>query len=55
MENLSKALLHYGKILYDVNTVEQNGFRRVRAIKYNGMIYMHHMLNGEVIDIQELI
>lgn len=55
-----KDLLRCGKILtndgdlYDIEWCEPNNSYRIRTIAYNGHVYYHKMINGEVIEIKEL-
>lgn len=53
-ENLSKDLLAYGTFKADYETVEKDGFRRIRIIECDGKIYLHHMFNGELVDCYEI-
>lgn len=59
-ESTSENLLRYGEILtddgdlYDIEWCEPNNSYRLRTIAYNGHVYYHKMINGEVIEIKEL-
>ena len=45
----SKELLRYGQIIVDDNIEDSEGdFIRIRIIKYNGKIYYHKMIEGEM-------
>lgn len=57
-------LLKYGKILTDDEFVELEGgsivqntcfFTRIRTIKYEGHVYYHKMIDGEIAVIKELM
>lgn len=54
LREISKGFLRYGDIKYDITTVENYGYRRIRVIRLNNKIYLHHMYNGEVIEIKEV-
>lgn len=45
-------LLWYGEILTD--DCYEHRCVRIRTIAYNGRVYYHKMINGEVIEIKEL-
>ena len=48
-ESLSFRLLHYGEILID-NNINVTGFYiRQRLIKYRAELYLHLMINGDVL------
>lgn len=53
-EQLSNLLLHYGIITSDIETKEEDGYRRIRTFRYNGKCFYHHMFNGELIEIFEI-
>lgn len=53
-EILSQGLLHYGKLKADIETKEEDGFRRIRIIELDGKKYFHHMFNGEIVEIFEV-
>ena len=50
----STELLRYGTFIEDVQTEEENGYRRTRVIEYQGKRYLHKMFNGEVIECYEV-
>lgn len=55
---LHTEVIRYGEILTDDNFTEElcvseDNFR-VRTIAYNGKIYYHKMVNGEIIEFKEL-
>ena len=54
MEELNKKLLRYGKITSDIETKEEEGYRRIRTIRLNDKIYYHHMFNGAIVEIFEI-
>lgn len=54
IEELSRELLDYGKIKADLETVEKDGYRRIRVFEYDGKKYFHHMFNGEVVEVFEV-
>ena len=45
----TNELLRYGTFIEDVQTKEENGYRRTRVIEYKGKRYLHEMFNGKVI------
>ena len=51
MEKLSNELLNYGEFLKCIDTIEVDGLGRIRIVKYDGKLYYHHMINGEVKEI----
>lgn len=51
---LHDDLLRYGTRLFDLDTEEVGGFRRVRVFELNGDKYVHHMFNGNVVEIIKL-
>lgn len=53
-DTLSRNLLLYGKMLFNLETEEANGCRRVRIIELDGVKYVHHMFNGELIELIKL-
>ena len=53
--DLSKELLRYGKLRYDLEYHTVNGTCiRVRVIDYQNKTYIHRMINGEVIELTEI-
>ena len=48
-----KDVLRYGEIIINEEFVEY-GSIRIRIISYNGSIYYHKMVNGEVVDFKEI-
>jgi len=50
-DKLHAQLVLYGTIRYDLQTQDSEGFRRVRVFEFKGQKYVHHMLNGDVIEI----
>lgn len=54
LQKLSENLLAYGFFKADVETVEKDGFRRIRVIECGNKKYFHHMFNGEVIECYEV-
>lgn len=47
-------LMSYGKCLFNLETEEAEGFRRVRVLELDHKKYVHHMFNGDIVDIIEL-
>jgi len=56
MEDMSNELLRYGRVRFDLQTEETNGCRRIRVIesKLNRKKYIHHMFNGDLIELIEI-
>lgn len=54
MNVLSKELLNYGSIKFDMETKEEDGYRRLRVIRYKRRVYVHHMWNGRIIELFEI-
>lgn len=54
LDSFSNDMFRYGTFKADIETEEKNGFRRIRVIEYQGKKYLHHMFNGEIIDIYEV-
>ena len=57
----SKELLRYGEIKADYQTGAEKGYairtgdyQRIRVIRFNNKVYVHYMVNGEVIEIKEV-
>lgn len=48
------ALLHYGNMLYDHETLERSGFLRFNVFNYEGKLYIVLRLNGEIIEIKQI-
>ena len=46
-------VLRYGEIIINEEFVEYGAFR-IRIISYDGSIYYHKMMNGEVIEFKEI-
>ena len=51
---LSDRLLHYGEMLIDNNINVKGFYIRQRLIKYRAELYIHIMLNGEVLICQKI-
>ena len=50
---MNNDILRYGEIKADIETKE-NGYHRIRVIRYGGKIYIHHMFNGKIIECHEV-
>ena len=53
-KRLHDDLMAYGEIKADIETVEEDGCRRMRVIELDGKKYFHHMFNGEIVEIFEV-
>ena len=51
---LSRNLIMYGKMLYNLEIEEAEGFRRVRVFEYEDAKYLHHMFNGDLVELIKL-
>ena len=50
-----KDVLRYGEIINDESFVLSDGQNvRIRIISYNGSIYYHKMVNGDVVEFKEI-
>ena len=47
-KEFSKELIRYGEYLADDEIENNKGFTRIRVIKYDGKMYYHKMVNGNV-------
>lgn len=47
-------VLRYGKFLVDKKYITAGNHRRIRLIEYDGILYYHEMLNGEVIEFKRV-
>lgn len=47
-------LLRYGTFIKDIQTEDENGYKRIRVIEYEGKRYIHEMFNGKVIKCYEM-
>lgn len=55
IKKLSDLLLHYGiPMNFDLYSDEPEGCRRVRIYKYEGHIFIHHMFDGQLVEVYEL-
>ena len=54
-EDLSEELLRYGDIRYDLSHEDTHGNHwRLRVFKYKDSLFVHRMLNGELIELIEI-
>ena len=47
-------VLRYGEFLVDKKYITADNHRRIRLIEYDGILYYHEMLNGEVIEFKKV-
>ena len=52
-DNTSVDVLRYGEVIINEEFVEY-GSIRIRIISYNGSIYYHKMVNGDVVEFKEI-
>lgn len=49
-------IIHYGTIVTDDDIEAKDGtFIRIRIIAYEGYLYYHKMVNGEVIEFKRMV
>lgn len=53
-ERLERDLIRYGEIVSDTEIENEDGFHRIRIIKYDNGVYFHKMFNGEVIEVKKI-
>lgn len=53
-EILSKSLLRYGEIKADYKIGKIDDFQRIRVIRLDGKVYVHYMVDGEVMGCYEV-
>lgn len=53
-EILSKSLLRYGEIKADYQIGKIDDFQRIRVIRLDDKVYVHYMVDGEVMGCYEV-
>lgn len=53
LKEWSQGMLKYGRIKADIE-LRENGFHLIRIIELGDKTYLHHMFNGEIVDIYEV-